>query len=96
MNSNTLRRPDQVLSELVAASVELVYVRDSALGTALNVPPPSVELAHARESPVATGIFKDMKGLAYRGARKVYRSLQQVEPLQPVLAKLRDQVRHRL
>ena len=96
MNSNTLRRPNQVLSELVAASVELVYVRDSALGTALNVPPPSVELAHAPESPIATGIFKDMKGLAYRGARKVYRTLKSVEPLQPMLAKLRDQVRHRL
>ncbi len=96
MNSNTLGRPNQVLSKLVTASVELMHIRDSALATVLNVAPPSVDPAERAGSPIAAGVFKDMKGLAYRGARKVYRTLKSVESLQPMLSKLRDQLRHRM
>ena len=79
----------------MAASVELVHVRDSALGAVLDVPPPSVDPVLNPATQSASGVFGDMKGLAYRGARKVYRSLKRVESLQPMLAKLRDQVRYR-
>lgn len=96
MRSATFRQPNEVLNKLVAASVELIHVRDSALGAVLDVPPPSVEPEHHPASLIATGFFKDMRSLAYRGARKIYRSLKRVEPLQPVLVKLRDQVRRRM
>lgn len=92
MKSTVFRRPNDILDKLVKAGVELVHARDGALGAALDVPPPSLE-------PVSTTTIwasEELRGLAYRGARKVYRSLKRIGPLQPLLEKARGIVRPRL
>jgi hypothetical protein len=96
VRSTQFRKPDEILSKLVTAGVELVHVRDSALGAALDVPPLSVDPVSSPSTAIATGLYPDSRGLAWRGARKIYQSLKRVEPLQPVLQKLRDEFRRRL
>lgn len=95
MKAKPFRQPNEVLNNLMTAGVELIHVRDSALGATLDVPPPSVEPVSSPASVVVTGFYRDVRGLAYRGARTIYRSLKRVEPLQPLLEKLRDRVRRR-
>ena len=82
-----------MLNKLVTAGVELVHARDPALGAALDVLPPSVAPVTSSASLLAAELTQDMRGLAYRGLRKIYRSLKRVELLQPALQRLRDKVR---
>jgi hypothetical protein len=86
------RQPNEVLNKLIAAGMELVHLRDSALAVVLDVSPPSLEPV----SVPASGVSENVRGMAYRGTRKIYRSLKRVEFLQPLLEKLRDNVRQRL
>jgi hypothetical protein len=89
MTSNPFRRPNEVLDRLVAAGVELIYARDSALAAALDVPPPSVEVVN---HPVPQIRSTEGRGLTYRVARKFYRKLKDNQQLRPLL----DRVRHEI
>ena len=94
--SKAFREPHEVLTNLMAAGAELIRARDAALGAALDVPPPSVEPAPAPVSAIARTLSGDVRGLAYRGARKIYRLLKRIGPLRPLLQGLRDKIRRRL
>jgi hypothetical protein len=96
VRSAAFRQPSETLNKLVAAGVELVHVRDATLGAELDVPPPPIEPVRQPASLIATELAHDVRGLAYRGARKAYRALKRVEPLQPLLQKLRDRIRRRI
>jgi len=93
VRSTPFRQPNEVLSKLVTAGVELIHARDPALGAALDVPPPSVAPVNRSTSLLAPEFTQDISGLAYRGVRKIYRSLKRVELLQPALPRLHDKVR---
>jgi hypothetical protein len=92
METNSFRDPSKIMKALVAASAELIHARDPELGAALDVPPPSV---NPTESPTHFVIAGDGRGLAYRAARKFYRKLKHMQSLQPILEKVRDEVRRR-
>jgi len=70
--------------------VELIRAHDSALGATLDVPLPSAEPVAHPACLVATEPAAKTRGLVYRGVRKIYRSLKRVDPLRPLLEKLRD------
>lgn len=90
MNSGPFRRPNEVLDRLVAAGVELIHARDSALATALDVPPPSVEVADHRPAPKIRST--EGRGLSYRVARKFYRKLKNNQQLKPLLERVRHEI----
>lgn len=89
MNSEPFRHADQVLERLVAAGVELMHARDSALASALDVPPPSVERTHQPPPQIRSTA---RRGIAYRAARKVYRKLKDNQQLRPLLDKVRHEI----
>ena len=89
MRSESFRRPNEVLDRLVAAGVELICARDSSLGAALDVPPPSVEGA---DRPVPQIRSTEGRGLTYRVARKFYRKLKSSEQLRPLLERVRHEI----
>ena len=89
MNSEPFKRPDEVLRQLIAAGVELVYVRDPALAARLDVAPPSVDPGDHLAPQMKP---KEGRGIAYRIARKIYRKLKNNQQLKPLL----DRVRHEI
>lgn len=87
---NPFRRPNEVLDKLVAAEVELIHARDWALGTALDVPPPSLEVPDHRPAPQIRST--EGRGVTYRVARKFYRKLKNNEQLRPLLERVRHEI----
>lgn len=79
-----------MLDRLVAAGVELIHARDSALGAALDVAPPSVEVADHRPAPQIRST--EGRGLTYRVARKFYRKLKDNQQLRPLLERVRHEI----
>jgi hypothetical protein len=96
IRSSVFREPNELLQELVAAGVELIYARDSALASALDVLPPSVEASLTSVAVPARSVRGRIRGLTYCGARKIYQSLKSAKPLQPILQELRDQIRRHM
>lgn len=89
MNSEQFHNWDEVLDRLVAAGVELIYARDPALGVALDVPPPAVDVAHQPAPPVRAA--RD-PGFSYRALRKIYRKLKDNQRLRPLLERVRHEI----
>lgn len=89
MSSESFRQPDEVLDRLVAAGVELIYARDAALASALDVPPPSVEVVNHPAPQIRS---TEGRGLSYRVARKFYRKLKDNQQLRPLLDRVRHQI----
>jgi len=88
--SGAFRRPNEILGNLVAANLELIYARDAELGKVLDVAPPPVDVPYTPPPPqLRPG---DSRGLTYRAARKIYRKLKNNQQLKPIL----ERVRHEL
>jgi hypothetical protein len=90
MSSEPFQQPNEVLERLVAAGVELIYARDRALASALDVPPPSVDAADRAPAPQIRST--EGRGITYRVARKFYRKLKDNQQLRPVLDRVRHQI----
>lgn len=91
MSSKIPRDPADELANLVASAIEDIRSRDPALATALDVaPPPSRKAAANNPVPAPPG----WKNRAYRGLRKVYRSLKRVPMFRPLLEGLRSRMQH--
>jgi hypothetical protein len=91
LKPDAIQNPTDVLNRLVLAAAEVIRHRDPALGAALDAAPPPVAIVPPRQAQEATP--EEVRGLAYRGVRKVYRGLKQVEALQPSLQRLRNVIR---
>lgn len=89
MSSELFRKPNEVLDRLVAAGVELICTRESAFGAALDVAPPSVDVAHQPAPPVRS---TQERGITYRAARKFYRKLKDNKQLRPLLERVRHEI----
>jgi len=90
MRADPYRRPNEVLDKLVGAEVELIHARDSGLGAALDIPPPSLEVADRSPAPQIRST--EGRGVTYRVARKFYRKLKHNEQLRPLLERVRHEI----
>ncbi len=95
MGRDSIRDPEETLRALVAADVQFIYARDLGLAAELDVSPPAVESADDLMSVATPGASVERRGLAYRAARKIYRTMKHWNALQPVLERVRDEVRRR-
>ena len=83
------RDPAEVLKALVASEVEVIRLRDPELASALDVEPPVQRdpTFQRQEPPPAI-----QHGLVYQSAKRVYRVLDRVSTLRPLLTPLRLKV----
>ena len=92
MQPRPFQNPAKIMAALVAAGAETLWVRDPALSAALDVSPPSLE-EPPRAKPASA--LLQQRGFAYRGARKIYRKLQKINALRPLLHGLREKLLQR-
>ncbi len=92
MSAADFRDPNTLLEPNVRAGIELVYASDPRLGATLDVPPPSIGPTQAS---AIVPVIQGTRNFAFRAARKAYRMLKRVKPLEPVLQRTRDRIRRR-
>ena len=90
MKLNSLRNPTHILNTLVASEVEVIRSRDPELSSVLDVPPPAVEQLQLTEDREPAASVR--RGVVYRSARSVYRTLERFGPLRPSLRAWRSRV----
>ena len=95
MGRDFIRDPKETLRALVAADVRFIYARDPGLAAGLDVSPPAVEPLDDLMRVASPGASGERRGLAYRAARKIYRTLKHWNALQPILEGVRNEVRRR-
>jgi trehalose 2-sulfotransferase len=86
MKAAPVRNPADVLKTLIASEVEIIRNRDPELSAALDVP------ATVLKSSPAPAVPALEPSLPRRALRKVYRTLDRVGPLRPVLQRVRSRV----
>jgi hypothetical protein len=92
MNTNPFRDPLRALKAMVVADTELIRASDPLLGAALNVTPLTADFGPLGKPGTATRDNKG-RGLAYRAARKIYRALKDIKGFQPILERVRAEIR---
>jgi len=82
---SNFRKPEKVLTAVVAAGTEVIRARDARFAAALDVAPPSAEGVPAPEKLSEP----ESRQIVYRILRKIYRKLLHIGSLRPILHRIR-------
>jgi trehalose 2-sulfotransferase len=88
VKTTPLRNPSEVLAPLVASEIEVIRSRDPELSKALDFAPRIIEHEATRKK----NLPPEQPGIPRRVLRKIYRTLNQVKPLQPLTQQLRTRI----